>query len=166
MIKLGDSYNLDQRQRMLLISRLNALCKFLDRSYNINSGGCCYTCYLISKKLEEMNIKYKVVIADCEFDDECLEEVQEIQNAIKSRDLDSICCGDYVSSHYMIKIDDKIINPDDVTDDPTIEIELNSDDLKWIYNTGDWNDSYNIRLNGILKSYINTLFNAFKIELL
>lgn len=151
---------------MLLVHRLNGLCRFLDSNYSINSGGCCYTCYLISKKLEEMNIKYKVVIADCEFEEGDLEQAQEIQDAIKSRDLDSICCGDYVSSHYMVKIDNKIVNPDHGTDDPTIEIELNSDDLKWIYNTGDWNSSYDIRLNGILKNYINTLFNAFKIELL
>lgn len=151
---------------MLLVHRLNGLCRFLDTNYSINSGGCCYTCYLISKKLEELNIEYKLVIADCEFDDGDLGLSQEIQHAIKSRDLDSICCGDYVSSHYMIKVDNKIINPDDSIDESTVDVDVNSEDIKWIYNTGDWNSSYDIRLNGILKSYINTLFNAFKIELL
>ena len=164
MITSKVSCNLNIHQIRALIRRLNELCKFLDKAYDINSGGCCYTCYLISKKLEELGVDYKLVICDCEFDDDT--DSRDIERNIKCRDLDSISCGDYVSSHYMIKINDQIINSDHYDDDPKIEVEVNSNDIKWIYNTGDWNSTYNIRLNGILKTYINTLFNAFKIEFL
>ena len=45
-----------------LITSLNKCCKRLDKEYNINSGGCIYTAYIIAKYLVKNNINYKVKI--------------------------------------------------------------------------------------------------------
>ena len=164
MLKSNPSYNLNKENRKYLVSELNKLCEFLDNTYDINSGGCCYISYLIAKKLEEFGIKYKLVIFDSEFDSNV--KTKDLKEAIQNKNLYHIGCGDLVSNHYAIIVDNMIINGGRYENDPNRKVTVLSKDIQWIYKTGDWNESYNIRLNTILKSYINTLFNAFKIELL
>lgn len=154
---------LNKENRKYLVRELNKLCEFLDTTYSINSGGCCYISYLIAKKLEEFGVKYKVVFYDDELEDIT---ANDIKYAIENKDLHHIGCGDFTCHHYAIIVDDEVINGDSYTEEHNVIATLTSKDLQWIYKTGDWNESYNISLNVILKSYINTFFNAFKIQLL
>ena len=142
--------------------QLNELCSFLDTAYDINSGGCCYVSYLISKELEKLGIEYKLILYDEEFED--YEDQEYVQKAIKERNLFCTGCGDFVSGHYAIVVDDLIINPSRYDDETSITVSVNSKDIQWLYETGDWNECYNISLNAILRNYIHTFFNAFKIQ--
>ena len=42
------------------IDKLKELCKEFNKKYYVNEGGCIYLAYLIAKKLELLNIKFKV----------------------------------------------------------------------------------------------------------
>lgn len=163
MLNSNHLLKLDKNNRKYLIWGLNNLCRFLDETYQVNCGGCCYVSYLIARKLEELGIKYKVIFYDEELEDI---KAKDLKYAIESKDLKHIGCGDFTCHHYAIVIDNEVINGDNYEGELNLKVELTSKDLQWIYKTGDWNDTYNIGLNAILRSYINTFFNAFKIQIL
>lgn len=149
-----------------LVRNLNNLCEFLDNSYDINCGGCCYISHLIAKHLESLNIEYSVVILDYEIDKEDINEDEVITSIKKHKH--NLLTGRDVGNHYALKIEDEIINPSSIDEDRTIICtnEIKSKDLKWIYDTGDWNDMYNIARNKYISSYIDTFFKTVKLDLL
>lgn len=163
MLKSDHLLKLDKDNRQYLAWELNKLCEFLDATYNVNCGGCCYVSYLIAKKLEELGVKYKVIFFDEELEDI---KAKDIKDAIKTKNLNHIGCGDFTCNHYAIVIDDQIVNGGAYEGEANLKVAITSKELQWIYKTGDWNDTYNIGLNAILRNYINTFFNAFKIQIL
>lgn len=46
-----------------LFKSLNSLCCEMNKSYNINSGGCCFVAAVIAEQLEKYNIPFKVAVA-------------------------------------------------------------------------------------------------------
>ncbi len=47
-----------------IVRKLNFIVTELDRSYEINSGGCCYLAYRIAYWLESYGIDYYFIIHD------------------------------------------------------------------------------------------------------
>ena len=149
-----------------LTANLNSLCRFLDSCYDINSGGCCYISYLIAKHLEELKVKYSVVILDYEVDKEDVNEDEIIVSIKKHKH--NLFTGSKVGNHYALKIEDEIINPSSIEEDYQLICtdEIKAKDLKWVYDTGDWNDLYDIARNKYISSFIDTFFKTVKLDLL
>ena len=146
-----------------LILRLNAICNFLNECFDINFGGCCYVSYVIAKNLEKLNIPYSLIIWSDEFEDD--DRSEEISSAIYNRNVDCIGLGWDTCSHYCIKINDTIINQR-IGDEYYSEIyNIPSKDIKWIYDTGDWNDTYKKIMNSFVNSFIKLVFDIYKFQL-
>ncbi|MGN0967328.1 MAG: hypothetical protein ACI4OP_07130 [Candidatus Coprovivens sp.] len=123
----------------ILAERLNKVCTFLDDTYDINAGGCCYIAYCLAKLLERDNMKYKIVVY----------EDYKIGGTFNQ-----LSVGHY---HYAIALGRAIINP---MDDDTFVInkyQVSSSDILKHYNREDWNDCYdtskNLFINKILKNF-------------
>ncbi len=152
--------------RERLISALKELMKFLDRHFDINNGGCCYVAYVIAKNLEKYNIPYQVVFYyECFEEGECYENLpsESIEHDIKERAIPCVGTGDDTCNHYSIMIDDSNLNP--FNDRAYKILNLNADDLKWIYfKAGDWNMCYNRFINTYINTYIKNTFDLIAYE--
>jgi len=137
---------------------LNRLFTFLDKNYNINWGGCCWLTYCLAYNLERLNIPYSLVIYDGEGDSE------EAYNNIVER-WTSFPTGDETASHYTLKVKGLgILNKS--KGDPFILVhDVNSEDIRWIYDEGSWNECYNSRLNDEIKNLIDTVFKIYEKEI-
>ena len=153
--------------RERLVKALQDLLVFLRRHFHVNSGGCCYVAYVIAKNLEKHNIPFQVVLYYELFgEDECYEDisVEDIEEKIKERVLGSIGTGDDTCNHYSIIIDGEDLNPD-FEDRPSKILNLNSEDLKWIYyKAGDWCEVYNHLINSYINFYIKNTFDLIAYE--
>ena len=116
-----------------LFTSLNKLCNNLDNVYNINSGGCCYVAACLAEQLELHNIPFKVIYYNL------------------------------WSCHYAIKVSDRYLNRCDYRKKEITEIyNISSKELFDIYNKNNWNKSYNIDNNKIVKLYIVTMFKNYE----
>ena len=116
-----------------LFTSLNKLCNNLDNVYNINSGGCCYVAACLAEQLELHNIPFKVIYYNL------------------------------WSCHYAIKVSDRDLNRCDYRKKEITEIyNISSKELFDIYNKNNWNKSYNIDNNKIVKLYIVTMFKNYE----
>lgn len=129
----------------LLASKLHYLCNFLDFTYHINEGGCCFIAYCIARLLDKDEIPYSIAVYHCDFDN--------------FNDLD---CSQY---HYAIRVNNILINGYDDNDDFTIMNDVNSRDLLNHYKECHWNDYYSKSKNDFLFYIINTFYNDFKKDL-
>lgn len=137
---------------------LNRLFTFLDKNYNINWGGCCWLTYCLAYNLERLNIPYSLVIYNDEGD------AEEAYNNIIER-WTNFPTGDETASHYTLKVKGLgILNKS--KGDPFILVNnVNSDDIRWIYDEGSWNDCYNFRLNDEIKNLVDTVFKIYEKEI-
>lgn len=141
-----------------LKTELNRLFTFLDKNYNINWGGCCWLTYCLAYNLERLNIPYSLVIYDGEGDSE------EAYNNIVER-LANFPTGNETASHYTLKVRGLgILNKS--KGDPFILVhEVDSEDIRWIYDEGSWNECYNSRLNNEIKNLVDTVFKIYEKEI-
>jgi len=137
---------------------LNRLFTFLDKNYNINWGGCCWLTYCLAYNLERLNIPYSLVIYDGEGDSE------EAYNNIVER-WTRFPTGDETASHYTLKARGLgILNKS--KGDPFILVhDVDSKDIRWIYDEGNWNECYNSRLNDEIKNLVDTVFKIYEKEI-
>lgn len=139
---------------------LNKLLNFLDSTFDINYGGCCYVAYLLSKKLEAYGIKYKLIICDHHMNSNT--KKLPIRKGIKNRDLSTIGTGGYTCNHYAIQVGDYLLNMDYAIDSKVAISCITSDDILWMYKTGSWNTTYNKKLNSVIKRFINSFFDGYE----
>lgn len=146
-----------------LINNLNKLFIKLDRRYDINCGGCCFVAYLVARELEVRNLhdfKLRVygIYGEC-----CEEEARyNITN-----NLDGAPCKSHTAHHYSIVYNDCWeINKSDADDIEFLDIEgLASEDIKRLYDYGDWNDVYYSNNNIFVERFIKIIFNNYDKEI-
>ncbi len=118
-----------------LFTSLNELCRKLDDTYCINSGGCCFVAAVIVEQLELYNIPYSVIHYDI-----------------------SGC-------HYAIRVSDRIINRCDYRcKEIQEEYCPTSKELYYTYYTESWNSVYKKKNNSVVKRKIKALFNGNNIR--
>lgn len=146
-----------------LITDLNKLLVKLDRRYDINCGGCCFVAYLVARELEVRNLHdFKLRVYGI-YGDECCEE--EAKYNI-TNDLDGAPCRSHTAYHYSIVYNDCWeINKSDADDIEFLDIEgLASEDIKRLYDYGDWNDVYYSNNNIFVERFINIIFKKYDKE--
>lgn len=150
--------NLQKKEKKRLKSELNRLFSLLDKSYNINWGGCCWLTYCIADNFDRLGIPYSLVIYDGEGD------ADEAYNNIVER-YTSFPTGCETASHYTLKVQGMgILNKS--KGDPFILVHnVYSEDIRWIYDKGNWNDCYNFRLNEEIKNLVDTVFKIYEKEI-
>ena len=86
-----------------LLKNLNSLCRFLDETYNVNMGGCCYLASLIAKHLDKLNIKYDLIIYDNYSRNR--ENIKcEVISRRRNKGLNNSVTGRYSCNHYCIRL--------------------------------------------------------------
>jgi hypothetical protein len=140
-----------------LKTELNRLFSLLDKNYAINWGGCCWLTYCLADNFERLNIPYSLVIYDNGRD------AEEAQDNIMNRRIE-FPTGDATAFHYTLKVRGLgVLNKDDGN---CIVIDsVNSEDIRWIYDEGDWNECYNKRLNNEIKNLVDTVFKIYEKEI-
>lgn len=139
--------------------RLDRLCKFLDKKYSINDGGCCLVTYFIALNLDRLGIKYDLVI----YDDKRRNSpkiAKEIFN--KSLESSNSVIGDNTCIHYTLKIyKGGIINNMDTCFDyfKYIIHNIGPTYIKWIYDEGYWNEIFDISNSRSIQRIIDRFFN-------
>lgn len=144
-----------------LKNSLEHLFTYLDDTYDINAGGCCFAAYVIAKNLESLGESYKLVI----YDEDYLDNIDsvEIQENIVNRDIQRCPNGNHTCCHYAIKIKNLgIVNASDFKYEKRVYVDVTSYDILWIYEKGEWNCCYDPRLNDIVEQNINLVFNAYE----
>ena len=147
-----------------LISNLNNLCSYLDNWYEINSGACCYVAYLIAKHLDKLNVGYKLIVyAD---EDRDLNEIEnEVMFMEPNKTRKTSIIGNYTCFHYDLLVSNREINFISSTHTRRYVISgINSENIKWIYDHGDWNKSYDRIHNNYIERNIDNLFKDYSHE--
>lgn len=146
-----------------IIKELNKLCDELSNKFYINSGGCCYIAYLIAKHLDKMHIKYTLCVAT-----NYHLNVDSINKELKYRRHFESCnhsiTGKNTANHYYIHFPELgDINEDRYSEDHLIySFNINSKKLKWIYDTGEWNNTYDVDNNILIEHKINICFDEIR----
>ena len=138
---------------------LSRLFSFLHKNYNINYGGCCWLSYCLAENLERLGICYNLVLYT--YDD--YEEHDAYYN-IKERVENKFPNGDETTYHYTLQVRGiGILNKDNTV--PFIIVHnIDSEDLKWIYEHGDWNKCYNPKINYEIKNLVDAIFRIYEEE--
>lgn len=141
-----------------LKNELNRLFSLLDKSYNINFGGCCWLTYCLADNFERLDIPYSLVIYDGEGNsDEAYDNIMNRNPAFPS--------GYETAGHYTLKVKG-LGTLNKSKGSPFIVVNyVNSDDIRWIYDEGDWNECYNKRLNNEIKNLVDTVFRIYEQEI-
>lgn len=145
-----------------LISNLNDLCSYLDNWYEINSGACCYVAYLIAKHLDKLNVGYKLIVyAD---EDRDLNEIEnEVMFMEPNKTRKTSITGNYTCFHYDLLVSNREVNF--ISSNRTrryVISGINSENIKWIYDHGDWNMDYDRKHNNYIERSIDKLFKDFQ----
>lgn len=145
-----------------LISNLNDLCSYLDNWYEINSGACCYVAYLIAKHLDKLNVGYKLIVyAD---EDRDLNEIEnEVMFMEPNKTRKTSITGNYTCFHYDLLVSNREVNFISSNHTRRYVISgINSENIKWIYDHGDWNMDYDRKHNNYIERSIDKLFKDFQ----
>lgn len=137
---------------------LTSLFVLLDKNYNINWGGCCWLTYCLAYNLDRLGISYSLVIYDGEGDSE------EAYNNIIERNT-CFPTGSETASHYTLQVKGLGILNKSKGDPFIIVRNVDSEDILWIYEQGDWNDYYNYKLNDEIKNLVDTVFRIYEKEI-
>ena len=147
-----------------LIRRLNSLCEFLDESFDINCGGCCLIARYIAEHLDELDIKYNLIIFDHDDRDED-EVIYEVQNNENVNEYNSVT-GYCTCSHYCIEIEDELINCESKYEDKNYYKfripNITWSNIDWIYDNGDWNSIYDYKYSDTIEKIISNFFELYK----
>ena len=150
--------SLQKYQRKKLRTDLSKLMNFLNRSYQINYGGCCWVTYCLAKNFERLNMEFRLVVYD-----DYPESPEETYLNIVERNENTFPCGFNTAAHYTLKVRGLGLINGGEGEFVTVE-GISSEDIKWIYDTGDWNSDYNSRLNEEIKNLIDTVFRIYEEE--
>lgn len=141
-----------------LYKELNDLCYKLDNKYDINCGGCCYVAYCIADELQKRHIRFGLVLYGSDMEDY---STSEIRNNILGR-FNCFPTGDETTNHYAIKLSHiGVINGDDWEDYRVVN-NLLSEDIRFIYDNGDWNRMYHTSNNNKVHKLITKFFNQYE----
>lgn len=141
---------------------LNKLCFFLDDLYCINSGGCCYIAYIISKHLDKLGIDYNLSVYNFESKNKS-DIVKEVTNMLRSNNNNSVI-GMNTCEHYCLYITGGgYVNKGDVSGLKQYSVEgITCKNIGWIYKHGFWNKRYDTRNNKVVKGIIDSFFKAYE----
>lgn len=128
--------------KSIVADRLNKLCRFLDETYDINAGGCCFITYCLARLLKKDKFKFKVVV----YDDYPIEE-RSIADLKKNY------------WHYGILLGDEVINADEdnymiATTFPKVKIS----ELLNHYKDYEWNSEYNRNKNPFIYKTLKVFY--------
>lgn len=150
-----------------LAADINQICKELDEKWSLNCGGCCLVSQLIAEGLERLKVKYKLVVYFHDYMSDS--PASKVRKDIKARDLSKFPNGEETGSHYAIYIprikvflNKSIYNRRDHRQ--MFIGRVNCSDIKWIYDTGDWNDCYDTRHNRLLMKRLKSIFKKYEKE--
>ena len=147
-----------------LLKNLNSLCRFLDETYNVNMGGCCYLASLIAKHLDKLNIKYDLIIYDSYSRNR--ENIKcEVISCRKNKDLNNSVTGYYSCNHYCIRLRGAgVINGDgDYTEEHRYSIpNISYKNIRWIYKNSRWNKCYKVQYNKTIKNIVKEFFKNYE----
>lgn len=120
-----------------LVQKLNYLAFELDKKYNINSGGCCYFAYLISKWLEAYNIKFYFIIQD--------------DGPIRGNSGKHYCLQLLPSKMYINKLSKY---------SHIKTMQLTSKQIYSYYKKSNWSEKYNADNNSFVKKGVDNIFSV------
>lgn len=147
-----------------LLKNLNSLCKFLDETYNVNMGGCCYLASLIAKHLDKLNIKYDLIIYDNYSRNR--ENIKcEVISRRKNKDLNNSVTGCYSCNHYCIRLRGAgVINGNgDYIEGHRYSIpNISYKNIRWIYKNSRWNKCYKVQYNKTIKNIVKEFFKNYE----
>lgn len=148
-----------------LLKNLNSLCKFLNETYCINQGGCCFVASLIAKHLDKLGIKYDLVIYDHYKKHEDLIEY-EIVNCHRNTSISSSVTGYCGCYHYCLRIKGAGVvnenNSQEETEYQYIISKISYKNIKWIYKNSKWNDSYDTKYNKVVRNIVKEFFKEYE----
>lgn len=147
-----------------IVRDLNLICKQLDDDYDVNCGGCCYIAYLISKHLDKLHLKYKLCVLNC-FQKSEKEICKEVQQRITNREESKSVSGFNTCNHYYILLHGGgAINFGDFEGEYFLHKidNINHNHIKWIYDSGLWNDRYDTDNNKLIKKKIKRYFQQYE----
>lgn len=128
-----------------LASRLGKLCIFLNNTFEINAGGCCFIASVIAHCLEQDDLNYKVGV--CNNEDYEFESFYDIG-----------CEAQY---HYFIVLDKMNINDDGEEHFQVFDNVSSKDLLDHYLECNDWNPTYNNLNNDFIEHLIKELYVKF-----
>lgn len=143
---------------------MNEACNKLDHKFDINCGGCCFVASLIAELLEQIEEPYQLFILN---DDGY--EVDDAYLAIVDHK-NEFPCQDYVGRHYWIylpfyHLSINISGYDNYDECDLVKISgVTSNQLQWLYDTGNWNSFYDISHNNYVKEILNNVFKKYEKE--
>ena len=147
-----------------LLKNLNSLCRFLDETYNVNMGGCCYLASLIAKHLDKLNIKYDLIIYDSYSRNR--ENIKcEVISRRRNKDLNNSVTGHYSCNHYCIRLRGAgVINCDnDCIEKHRYSIpNVSYKNIRWIYKNSRWNKCYKVQYNKTIKNIVKEFFKNYE----
>lgn len=146
-----------------LLRRINSLCKFLDETYSVNCGGCCFLAYLIAKHLDKLGMEYTLVIYDnCGKDRIQIEH--EVTSCRKNKGCSNSVTGVHSCNHYCLQlIGAGVVNGGQEDDYHRYIIsDISHKNIRWIYTNSEWNDCYEIRHNKTIKNIVNEFFKEYE----
>lgn len=148
-----------------LLTSLDALCRFLDDAYDVNSGGCCFLASIIAKHLDRIGLDYELVIYDSYLKDISSIEY-EVINRHRNRSKEHSVTGPYCCNHYCIHLKGAgIINSgcNEYGDKYKYIIpDITFKNIRWIYKLGGWNECYEIRHNKTIKNIVKEFFKEYE----
>ena len=132
--------------KSIVAERLNKLCKFLDETYDINAGGCCFVTYCIAKLLKQDKFKFKIVIFD--------------NYPVVGKTLADI---DGSHFHYSIMLGDYLINSGDCEENfsfiQSVFSKVKVSDILDHYKTNFWNTEYNKQKNSFISKTLKVFYD-------
>lgn len=146
-----------------LLKSLNTLCKFLDDTYDVNLGGCCFLAAVIAKHLDRLGLDYELVIYDYYKRDQASIE-HEVLSRHKNKTLFKSVTGRHSCNHYCLNLKGAgIINGDEDDYDHKFFIpEVSHKSIRWIYKKSSWNDCYEVRHNKTIKNIVKEFFKEYE----
>lgn len=100
-----------------LLKSLNSLCKFLDDTYDVNLGGCCFLAAIIAKHLDKLGLDYDLVVYDYYEKDQASIE-HEVIARHRNKSVSKSVTGRNSCNHYCLNLRGAgIVNGNDDEDD-------------------------------------------------
>lgn len=137
----------------------------LDKKYNINEGGCCFTASIIAKQLEKRNVPFKIIIIDT---DVRIESIKELQTRFIFHE--QLFTRHSACAHVSIAVKNengRYVDLNEMTDVQNdikcgffgkAMIKGSSDDLKYMYENNGWYFGYNTKYNVSVRKSIEKSF--------
>ena len=146
--------------------RINSLCEFLNETYSVNYGGCCFLAFLIARHLDKLGLKYNLVIYDYYIKDQT-QIKHEVTSCHRNKGFKNSVTGDYACDHYCLQLRGAgILNGCDYRYSSNYYRysipDISYKNIRWIYRNSSWNDYYEVRHNKTIKNIVNKFFKEYE----